>query len=211
MNIINLFFILMVIVSSLYTLLRENSLYEKSLCEHNFLLQADKDKFHYLAQYDTLTKLPNRSYFQTYIESLIASVDLKTHFITLFFMDIDGLKKINDRYGHDAGDSLLLEAGKRLQSCFRENDFLSRLGGDEFTAVISHLKNDRVPQTISLRILEEFNKPFDISFEPINTSISIGLATYPLTTLNVDELIILADQAMYKAKKAGGNQFEESG
>lgn len=210
MNFINLLFCLVVIASALYTLLRENIIYEKNLWDHNYLLQADKDKFHRLASYDTLTNLPNRSYFQTYIETLMKSVNLETHFITVFFMDLDRLKLINDAYGHDAGDSLLLQAGKRLQSCFRENDFLSRLGGDEFTAVLSHFKDDKVPQTIAQRILDEFNKPFEIGTKKINSSISIGLATYPTNAINANELITLADKAMYSAKKSGGNNFKEA-
>lgn len=207
MNFLNRFFSLFVIVSTLYSVLRENIQYEKMLREHNYLLQADKDKFHYLARYDTLTNLPNRSYFQTYAQAIIESAQSKNHCVTVFFMDLDRLKEVNDHYGHDAGDALILQAGKRLQTCFRESDFLARLGGDEFTAIINHLKEDKIPITIATRILQEFNKPFEIATEILNCTISIGLATYPLDTLNTDELIKKADQAMYSAKKAGGNTY----
>lgn len=207
MDFINRFFSLFVIVTGLYTVLRENDQYEKMLHEHNYLLQADKDKFHYLARYDPLTNLPNRSYFQTYIQVMIEAAKAKGHCITVFFMDLDGLKTVNDHYGHDAGDSLLSEAGKRLQACFRENDFLARLGGDEFTAIINHLKEDSVPLVIASRIQQEFTKPFEIEGRTLNCTISIGLASYPFDTYNADDLIKKADQAMYRAKKAGGNTY----
>ncbi|CDZ76783.1 Cyclic di-GMP phosphodiesterase Gmr [Legionella massiliensis] len=207
MSFLNRSFSFFIIISSLYTLLRENTEYEKALWEHNYLLQADKDKFHYLARYDTLTNLPNRAYFQAYIDTLMEGINIKTHSVTVFYMDLDGLKIVNDRYGHDAGDSLLLQAGKRLQSCFRDNDFLARLGGDEFTAVISHLVDEQTPQLIAQRILQEFARSFDIDSNQIHSTISIGLATYPSDTVTVDQLINKADQAMYRAKKAGGNTY----
>ncbi|CEG60174.1 GGDEF domain-containing protein [Legionella micdadei] len=207
-NFINRFFSLFVITTTLYTVLRENILYETMLREHNYLLQADKDKFHYLARYDTLTNLPNRSYFQNYFQSIIESAKAKNYCVTVFFMDLDGLKEVNDRYGHDAGDSLLSQSGKRMQSCFRENDFLSRLGGDEFTAVINHLERDKIPKAIAKRIIQEFNRPFLINGKLINCKISIGLATYPFDSQNPDELVVKADQAMYYAKNAGGNTYK---
>jgi len=207
MNFVNHFFPLFIIVTILHSLLHENTVYEKKLQEHNYRLQADKEKFHYLARYDTLTNLPNRSYFQTYTQALIESAKVKKHCVTVFFMDLDRLKEVNDHYGHDAGDALLLQAGKRLQSCFRDNDFLARLGGDEFTAILNHLSEDRIPKSIAIRILQEFNKPFTIAAKEIKCSISIGLASYPTDTVNADELIAKADQAMYSAKKLGGNTY----
>ncbi|KTD31995.1 GGDEF/EAL domain-containing sensory box protein [Legionella maceachernii] len=208
MGFINRFFSLFIITTTLYSALRENKLYEAMLCEHNYLLQADKEKFHYLARYDTLTNLPNRSYFQNYLQGVIESARAKNHCVTVLFMDLDGLKEVNDHYGHDAGDSLLSQSGKRMQSCFRENDFLARLGGDEFTAVINHLERDKVPKAIAERIIQEFNKPFLINGREINCKVSIGLSTYPFDGQYIDELLIKADQAMYYAKHAGGNTYK---
>jgi diguanylate cyclase (GGDEF)-like protein len=207
MSVINRFFSLLIVVTTLYSMLRDNAQYEKMLQEHNYLLQADKEKFHYLARYDTLTNLPNRSYFQTYTQTIIESAKIQHHCVTIFFMDLDELKEVNDRYGHDVGDALLLLAGKRLLSCFRDNDFLARLGGDEFTGIIKHLKEEDIPEAIAKRILQEFNKPFEIAARKLHCSISIGLASYPLDTLNADELVRKADKAMYEAKKAGGNTY----
>ena len=82
--------------------------------------------------------------------------------LTLYFMDPDGFKKINDKYGHEIGDILLLQTSKRLQSCFREKDFIARLGGDEFTAVIIHSINDTIAENLLERIKTEFLQPFFI-------------------------------------------------
>lgn len=203
----NRFFSLFVIVSTLYFLIRKNNQYEKILQDNNYLLQADKDKFHYMARYDTLTNLPNRAYFQTYSQNVIDSAKKTTHCVTVFFMDLDGFKKINDHYGHDAGDALLLQAGKRLKYCFREADFLARLGGDEFIAIINHTKEDNAAQRIAERILAEFNKPFMLINQEVICKISIGLASHPLHSTTIEKLINDADQAMYSAKRAGGNTY----
>ncbi|PJE17669.1 MAG: GGDEF domain-containing protein [Legionella sp.] len=210
MGFINRFFSLFVITTTLYTVLRENMQYEKMLHEHNYLLQADKDKFHYLARYDTLTNLPNRSYFNAYLQNVLESAKAKGHCVTVFFMDFDGLKAVNDHYGHEAGDALLAEGGKRMQACLRENDFLARLGGDEFTAVVNHLEKDKIPKSIAGRIIEEFNRPFVINGTEVNCKVSIGLATYPHDTRNADALIAKADQAMYTAKHLGGNTYHKN-
>lgn len=207
MNFINISFSLFVIVTTLYGVLRENEQYEKILSENNYLLQTDKEKFHYLARYDALTNLPNRTYFQMYIQSMLETALNKKYCLTFFFMDLDKFKRVNDLYGHEAGDSLLLQSAKRLQTCFRENDFLARLGGDEFIALIMHQSGDKISQTIAKRILQQFNKPFPIGTQEIVCQISIGLAVYPVDAFNADELLVKADEAMYSAKKAGGNTY----
>lgn len=207
-NIINRFFTLLLIITTLYGLLKENHLYIKLLNDYNKLLKADKDKFHYLARYDALTNLPNRSYFYTYLEATIETAKTKMLCATVFFMDLDRLKEVNDIYGHDAGDNLLLQSAKRLQGCFREYDFLARLGGDEFTAVITHLREDSIPEVIAARIINEFNQPFTIAGQELLCKVSIGLASYPQNGANAEELITKADAAMYDAKKTGGNAFK---
>ncbi|WP_019218301.1 GGDEF domain-containing protein [Legionella tunisiensis] len=207
MNFINISFSLFVIVITLYDVLRENERYERLLSENNYLLQTDKEKFHYLARYDTLTNLPNRTYFQMHIQNMLEAAINKKYCITFFFMDLDKFKRVNDAYGHESGDSLLLQSAKRLQSCFRENDFLARLGGDEFIALIMHQSGDKISQTIAKRIVQQFNKPFPLERRDIICQISIGLAVYPLDAFDADELLAKADEAMYSAKKAGGNTY----
>ncbi|HRD68890.1 MAG TPA: diguanylate cyclase [Legionella sp.] len=201
LNNVNYIFVFLIIFTTLYNLLSENTQYVSLLKEQNFLLHADKQKFHYLSHHDSLTNLPNRSYFNNHLQSLIEVIKPHKSTLTLYFMDLDGFKKINDKYGHEVGDLLLLHASKRLQSCFRENDFIARLGGDEFTAAITHQKNDKVDENLVTRINDEFKKPFYIKKLEIICPISIGTADYPADAQDADNLLKLADEAMYQIKR----------
>ena len=201
LNNVNHVFIFLLIITTLYNLLVENMQYESRMREQNFLLYSDKQKFHYLSHHDFLTNLPNRSYFHHHLQSIIDSTNTQINTITLYFMDLDGFKKINDQYGHEVGDLLLLQASKRLQSCFREKDFIARLGGDEFTAAIVYNKNEKIAENLMRRIEKEFKEPFYIKNFEINCTISVGKANYPSDTTAVDTLIKMADDAMYKNKK----------
>ncbi len=201
LNYINPIFLFLLVCTILYNLLVENKLYESLLKEQNFLLSADKQKFHYLSHHDSLTNLPNRAYFHTHLQKLIDTIDSTETAISLYFMDLDNFKKINDHYGHEIGDMILLQSAKRLQSCFRESDFIARLGGDEFTALITHNLKDKITHVLTNRIKKEFQTPFVINNIEINCSISIGTASYPTKAKNADTLLTLADELMYKNKK----------
>lgn len=198
---VNPLFIFLLMCTILYHLLIENKLYESLLKEQNFLLSADKQKFHYLSHHDFLTNLPNRSYFHTRLHELMELAKAEQSAITLYFMDLDGFKKINDRYGHEMGDILLLQVSKRLQACFRESDFIARLGGDEFTAVITHPLQDNISSALAGRIKNEFKAPFSIKGLQLTCTISIGKASFPLEAHNAEALLKIADDSMYKHKK----------
>lgn len=200
-NIINHILILFMIFTTLYNLLKENMHYETLLKEQNYLLSADKQKFHYMSYHDSLTNLPNRSFFHNYLQTMIESINAKNNTVALYFMDLDGFKKINDQYGHEVGDLLLLQTSKRLQTSFRENDFIARLGGDEFTAIITYNSKENVADVITKRIEKEFQSPFLINDLVLRCSISIGRANFPQDSQNSDTLLKLADESMYKNKK----------
>lgn len=200
-NDINHLFIFLLIMSTLYNLLKENKQYETLMEEQNFLLHSDKQKFHYLSNHDSLTNLPNRSFFYSYIQKVFESTNITKNSVTLYFMDLNGFKKINDVYGHEMGDILLFQVAKRLRLSFRDGDFIARLAGDEFTAVISHRTDDEIVNNLLLRIQQEFEKPFSIKNIELNCSISIGTATYPKDANNAESLLTLADNKMYENKK----------
>lgn len=201
-NFINHLYIFLLIFTTLYNILSENKHYEFLLKEQNYLLLADKQKFHYLSHHDSLTNLPNRSYFNHHLQTILDSTNTDFNMLTLYFMDLDGFKKINDKYGHEIGDILLLQTSKRLQSCFREKDFIARLGGDEFTAVIIHSNDDTIAESLIERIKTEFLQPFFIKNHQIICTISVGKADYPKDASNAEDLLKVADQAMYENKKS---------
>jgi diguanylate cyclase (GGDEF)-like protein len=198
---VNPIFIFILVCTILYHLLIENKLYESLLKEQNFLLSADKKKLHYLSHHDFLTSLPNRTYFHSHLQELMQTVKADNSAVTLFFMDLDGFKKINDRYGHEIGDALLLQVSKRLHACFRDSDFLARLGGDEFTAVAKHTLHDDLALVVTTRIKKEFKNPFLIKGLQLKCSISIGKANYPTDGQTLEALLKIADESMYKNKK----------
>ncbi len=204
-EILNHFFAFTVIVTTLAHLIHENQRYEQKLNNKNHLLQAEKERYHYLARFDHLTNLPNRRYFIQHLQELIRSLP-GTHCITVFFLDLDNFKLVNDQYGHNMGDKLLLETSKRLKFCFREHDFIARLGGDEFTAIVVHIPNKKIPQIIAQRIMHEFQHEFVLENQiTYKYSVSVGLATYPNDAVAAAELIMKADKAMYEAKKIKGS------
>ncbi len=206
LNAINHLSIVSLIFTVMYYVLREYACYETILKDQNYLLHADKKKFHYLSIHDTLTNLPNRAYFNNYLQTLLDTTDITKESISLYFMDLNGFKQINDKYGHEIGDLLLLQVSKRLQSCFRGHDLIARIGGDEFTAVIVHKLTDSIDECLIKRIETEFTKPFMLKKCKIKCSISVGIANYPKDTRNGEELLKIADNAMYIKKRNSTGQ-----
>lgn len=197
---VNHLFAYLILATTVLNLLQENKNYESILQDENYLLQIEKNKYQYLARFDHLTNLPNRQYFKQYLQEVIDSLSPEES-VTVFFMDLDKLKDINDYYGHEVGDHLLLQSARRLQACFRTDDFVARIGGDEFTAIVLHNKEEKIPQYLAHRIIQAFKQPFVTKNIHYQSAISIGLSTYPQDALNVENLIVKADQAMYREKK----------
>jgi diguanylate cyclase (GGDEF)-like protein len=204
----NHLFAFLIIVTTLYSLMRENMHYEEELQDKNFFLQQEKNKYHDLAHFDQLTGLPNRQFFELRLEEII-DAHAANDCATLFFMDLDNLKYVNDHFGHEAGDHLLLQTARRLQSCFRQNDFIARLGGDEFTAIVLHGKDQNIADVIAQRIVSEFSQVLNYKDAEYYSAISIGLATYPDDAQTAASLIFNADLAMYAAKKIVGSTYQK--
>lgn len=161
-----------------------------------------------LAHFDQLTNLPNRTLFLDRLAQAISIASRANREISLLFIDLDGFKLVNDTFGHNAGDCLLKEVGKRLLACIREGDTVARLGGDEFVVTLleSNLKRATM---VAERILESLRLPYDLGNKEAISSISgsIGIAEYPDHAENLDDLLSAADKAMYTAKRRGKNQL----
>lgn len=159
------------------------------------------------ANFDALTGLPNRHMFLSQLEQEQRKAHHRGDKVALLFLDLDHFKEINDTLGHHIGDELLKAVAKRLQHCVKDTDTVSRLGGDEFTVILSGQTNTRGAEHVAQRILAEFAKPFSLDVEAIYISPSIGITLFPEDGTDADTLLKNADQAMYAAKAQGRNNY----
>ncbi len=197
---------LVVISFCLRNYLQENVHYENFLERNNIQLQHMRDKYYHMAHHDELTNLANRAQFYNQLD-LIRSKQNKDKQIAVLYIDMDKMKKINDTYGHATGDEALFYIGKRLQRCFRVNDIIARIGGDEFAAVVVDKAAAQVAERIAKRIIRFNKKPIKINGLSISISLSVGIALYPEDGQDIDEVLKKADKALYSVKKQGGNDY----
>lgn len=162
-------------------------------------------QMHHLAHYDALTGLPNRRLFSDRLQQAIATAKRDKAHIALAFLDLDKFKPVNDELGHDVGDLLLTEVGKRLQNCVRESDTVARLGGDEFVVLLSAIEAEQDAVLVADKILYALNLPFELVGHSIGIAASIGVAVYPEHGSDEQTLTKNADIAMYNAKSGGRN------
>ena len=161
-----------------------------------------------LEYYDNLTSLPNRILFEDRLTHAIKNAKRTNTIIALMFVDLDNFKIINDTLGHTLGDKLLLEVSNRLKSTVRENDTLSRIGGDEFTLVLENIKDKIDVINIAKKITLALNTPFILNNTETFTSASIGISLYPDDGNTTSDMMRKADTAMYRVKELGKNNFE---
>ena len=159
------------------------------------------------ANFDALTGLPNRRLFWDRLDHEVRHAHRNGTMAALFFIDLDRFKEINDLFGHEVGDKLLKDVAARIDSCVRESDTLARIGGDEFTLILSELENTQYAERIARKIINALSRPFPCGKAPLVISASIGIALYPADGKDAPELFRNADQAMYTAKSGGRNQF----
>lgn len=160
------------------------------------------------ANYDPLTGLPNRRLCIEHLQQEAKKAQRSGHQVALLFLDLDLFKEVNDTLGHDMGDMLLKEASHRLMDCVRETDTVSRLGGDEFTVVLSDLESTECIERVAQTILRKLAEPFLLDGQRTYISASIGITLFPDDAQDVDTLLKNADQAMYAAKGQGRNRFQ---
>jgi diguanylate cyclase (GGDEF)-like protein/PAS domain S-box-containing protein len=155
------------------------------------------------AFFDPLTGLPNRVLFMYSIEHALAGASRNKVGVAVMFLDLDGFKYVNDTFGHQVGDQLLVALGQRLKSCVRPGDTVARLGGDEFTVLLESISLPDEAERVARRILERFQKPFHFEGRDLRVSASIGIAFGTPGEVKPADLLRYADAAMYRAKATG--------
>ncbi len=168
--------------------------------------EYDKN-IHFLAYYDVLTGLPNRTLLRDRLGQMIATSHRDNVPFALLFLDLDRFKYINDSMGHSVGDKLLQSVAQRLQDCVREGDTVSRIGGDEFIVLLREVDEQGV-MLVADKLLRTLATPFNLSGQEISTYASIGVALYPNHATDIDVLMKNADAAMYNAKENGRNNYK---
>ena len=159
------------------------------------------------ANFDTLTGLPNRRMLRDRLEQEIKRCDREGLQLAVLFIDLDHFKEVNDTLGHDAGDALLIDATRRIRACVRDSDTVARMGGDEFTILLTDLHDDQWVGRVTEELLGALSSSFQIAGELVYISASIGITIYPSDAREVEDLFKHADQALYVAKGAGRNRF----
>ncbi|WP_168204784.1 EAL domain-containing protein [Noviherbaspirillum sp. UKPF54] len=159
--------------------------------------------------YDQLTDLPNRVLFSDRLNQVMNQAKRNSDLrFAVMFLDLDRFKLVNDSMGHDAGDQLLQQAAHRLRGSVRSADTVARMGGDEFTIVLSEVRSPKDACSVAQKILDAFRAPFQLDGEEVYVSVSIGISVYPDDGASTDILLKNADMAMYRAKSSGGSWYE---
>ncbi|CAA9461932.1 MAG: diguanylate cyclase/phosphodiesterase (GGDEF & EAL domains) with PAS/PAC sensor(s) [uncultured Rubrobacteraceae bacterium] len=173
--------------------------------------KAVEERLMHQAFHDSLTGLPNRALFLDRLERALARADRERRSVTVFFMDLDDFKLVNDSLGHAAGDELLIAVAGRLQNRLRSEDTVARLGGDEFTILLQNVRGPDEATYVASRILKDFREPFGVGGCKLSVTTSIGIATStPSGGEDPNDLLRYADEALYKAKQRGKAQYEVS-
>ncbi|MBV8151455.1 MAG: EAL domain-containing protein, partial [Candidatus Eremiobacteraeota bacterium] len=154
-----------------------------------------------LAYGDALTALPNRRATMLRLDEAVAAAVRHDHGVGVLYLDLDRFKPINDTYGHRAGDVILTEVGRRLRATVRRDEFVGRIGGDEFAILIPRLRAIAEAQETAQRVEAELIKPYEVESQAFDVGVSIGIATFPEDGGDADALLSNSDAAMYRAKR----------
>jgi diguanylate cyclase (GGDEF)-like protein len=170
-------------------------------------LKKTNEQIAHLAYHDALTALPNRILFYDRLNQAITKARRDKESIAVLFLDLDGFKVINDTFGHNVGDALLCEAANRIEACVRDSDTVARMGGDEFTVILSSMRTPDSNDRAAKKIIEAIASPFVINGKSSLVTVSIGIALYPDNGKTAEQLVKISDAAMYLAKHSGKNCY----
>jgi diguanylate cyclase (GGDEF)-like protein/PAS domain S-box-containing protein len=169
--------------------------------------QSEKKLFQ-LAHFDTLTGLSNRHAFMHRLKESIDSASRYKQKMAVLFMDLDGFKAINDQYGHNTGDEVLITTAARLKKNIRQSDIVARMGGDEFTVIVEHVKDTRSLSLLAQKMIDAVSQEIKMQDSVLRVTTSIGISIYPDDALDLESVLRHADNAMYKAKELGKNNLQ---
>src|SRR5688572_9744372 len=165
-------------------------------------LEKSRELLH-RARHDALTRLPNRALLNDSLATAIAFARRHRKALAVGFLDVDGLKAINDAHGHGAGDRVLSGVATRIRATLRQSDSVGRVGGDEFVIVLSEIAHAGDAALVAQKLLQAIAAPYKVAGRDVSVTASLGLALYPDDGLTAEDLVASADAAMYAAKRNG--------
>lgn len=171
------------------------------------VLKLQQEELEHGAHFDALTDLPNRLLLSDRLHQAMTVCQRHHQSLAVLYLDLDGFKAVNDQFGHEAGDALLVAVSQRMQAALRDVDTLARMGGDEFVAVLTNVENIQDCIQMVTRVLHACSEPVRIDGRDLRVTASIGVTVYPQDNAEADQLMRHADQAMYEAKQSGKNRF----
>lgn len=170
--------------------------------------KQENEHARHLAYHDALTALPNRACFFDLLEAALLNASRANYMLATMFVDLDRFKPVNDTLGHHIGDQLLVAVAERIRVALRHADTVARIGGDEFVVLIDELENTHIASRLAQKLVDTLAHPFVLEGQTIKVSASVGVSLYPSDGADSHTLLMHADQAMYRAKSCGGNQFQ---
>ena len=205
---VNLVLVMVFIFLILFlTLLLLDRVFKRQVFQYENTVNEQLTSLNQQASQDSLTNLPNRRSLHNAIQSAFNQANDHDQLLAVLFLDLDGFKGINDRFGHQVGDLLLIQFSKRLTKLFRSEDQIFRYGGDEFVICCENLESRHELESLIERVLEGLSAPYDLNGNWVKALASIGVTIYPVDTVSSAlELITHADEALYQAKELGKNQ-----
>jgi diguanylate cyclase (GGDEF)-like protein/PAS domain S-box-containing protein len=186
---------------------QSGELFHLGLVSDITMLKQHQAELERLAHYDALTALPNRNLLADRFEQAIAHSNRTQSLLAICFLDLDNFKPVNDDLGHNIGDELLIEVAQRIKAMLRQDDTVSRYGGDEFVILLGEIQNRQDCESLLHRLTDELSRPYQIADHNIRISASIGYTVYPFDQGSMQTLIEHADQTLYKAKLDGKKTF----
>jgi len=182
-------------------------LWNLSLRREVALRRHAEQQMRFMATHDDLTKLPNRTLVKERIQQALLQHARHNEIMALLFIDLDGFKEVNDQYGHDTGDELLMKLAAVLSGVVRKSDTVARFGGDEFVILLTGLLSRDDAAIVAQKVLSQLSEPMTLSVGDVQVGASIGIAVYPDDGTDCARLLKVADSLMYRIKQQGKNHY----
>jgi len=181
--------------------------WNRKLIQEIQLRKKLEEKMKYMATHDELTGVANRTLLKQQMDKAIAIHQRQQLKLAVLFVDLDGFKNVNDSFGHDNGDNVIVEVAKRLENCVRQSDVVARFGGDEFVILVTGLATKKESTYVAEKIIAEVNRPYLVNDQEVSIGCSIGIAVYPDDATRQGDILKIADSLMYRIKMNEKNSY----